>query len=785
MSDNGRPGLAGTLAILALGAIVALAGLYLLVGGLYLLSLGGSWYFAPVGLALVASGAFIALRNRAGAWLYCTVMTVTILWAVWEVGLDFWPLVSRLFAPALIWVCVLLAAPYLRVGPAFPSRLTTRIVAAVVALGLVWTIIHAFRMGPIIPARQPLPTLASAPDPGGNDWRYYGRTPRGTRFAPFTQINRDNVGKLKVAWTFRTGDIPVGGPPGAGAENQNTPMQVGDKLYVCTPHNIVYALDAETGEQRWKFDPKAGSPLWQRCRGVGYYETPRLASRPAASCDKRILLTTIDARLIALDAETGAPCPGFGKAGTVDLKQGMGEVKPGFYFQTSMPTVTGDLVIIGGWVFDNMEVGEPSGVIRAFSASTGELAWAWDMGDPSTTKLPPEGQSYTRGTPNMWSTPAFDAALGLVYIPTGNATPDFFGGHRRPFDEQYASSIVALDIATGRPRWTFQTVRHDLWDYDVPSQPALYDLADGTPALIQITKRGQIFMLDRRTGAPLARVEDKPVPQGAAPGDWTAKTQPYSVGMPAIGVAPLTEASMWGATPFDQLVCRIAFRKLRYQGEFTPPGETPSLQWPGYYGGMNWGSAAIDERSGYLIVNDTRSGQKVQLVPRAQADKAGAAASHDGLSPQRGTPYGAAKSNFMSPLGVPCQKPPYGTLTAIDLATRSIVWQSPLGTVRDTGPLGIKMGLPIPVGMPTVGGPMATRSGLVFYAGTLDYYLRAYDTATGEELWRGRLPVGTQTTPVTYLSPKSGRQFVIVFAGGSRQSPDRGDYVVAYALPRT
>src|SRR5690606_12913519 len=293
---------------------------------------------------------------------------------------------------------------------------------------------------------------------------------------------------------------------------------------------------------------------------------------------------------------------------------------------------------------------------------------------------------------------------------------DFFGGHRSQASEEYSSSIVALDISTGRERWKFQTVHHDIWDYDVPAQPALYDVPDGkggiVPALIQVTKRGQIFVLDRRTGEPLTEVVEREVPQGAVEGDWTAPTQPYSVGMPAIGVEPLTEASMWGATPFDQLYCRIEFRKMRYEGEFTPPGTEPILQWPGFYGGMNWGSVSVHESSGYLIVNDTRSPHRVQLVPREQADQADAKDSHAGLSAQYGTPYGAAKVTFMSPLGIPCQNPPYGTMTAMDLKTKEIAWQVPIGTVEDTGPLGIKMHLPIPVGMPTVGGPVSTSSGL-------------------------------------------------------------------------
>lgn len=644
-------------------------------------------------------------------------------------------------------------------------------------------------------------SVASAPatpEPGElADWRHYGRTQAGTRYSPVVQITPDNVDQLKVAWTFRTGDVPALAT--SGAEDQNTPMQVGDTLYVCTVHNIVYALDAETGKQRWKFDPQAMSPFWQRCRGVSYYEAgsapavtvpgtpPPHAPGPDAACARRIVLSTIDARLIELDADTGNPCPQFGNGGTVDLKVGMGEVRPGFYFQTSAPTVAAGLIVIGGWVVDNVSVGEPSGVVRGFSAETGELVWAWDLGNPGITRLPPEGESYTRGTPNVWSTPAVDEELGMVYLPTGNATPDFFGGHRSEITEAYNSSIVALDLATGRERWKFQTVHHDIWDYDVPAQPALFDIPDGDggtiPAVIQATKRGQTFVLDRRTGEPITPVEERPVPQGAAEGDWTAPTQPYSVGMPQIGVEPLTESDMWGATPFDQLYCRIQFRSARYEGEFTPPGLSPSIQWPGFFGGMNWGSVSVHEPSGTLIMNDTRSPHWVQLVPRERADADDAAASHEGLSRQLGTPYGASKVTFMSPLGIPCQKPPYGTLTAVDMTTKQIVWQVPLGTTADTGPLGIPMRLPIPVGMPTVGGPISTASGLVFYAGTLDYNIRAFALATGEEVWRDRLPVGSQSTPMTYVSPSSGRQFVVISAGGARQSADRGDYIIAYALP--
>jgi quinate dehydrogenase (quinone) len=785
-----KPG--GGWLLILFGVILAIIGLPMIYGGIRLIGLGGSWYYALAGVGLVVSGILYALRRKTGFWIFTLVFAGTVVWALWEAGLEFWPQVPRLVAPAVIAVFAFLLLPLF---PSYKGRRSGPLaIAGLLVLGLAATAFYAFTPHGVI--RHEL-VEAGAPAVAAEvtDWRHYGRTAAGTRYAPIEQINKGNVADLEVAWTFRTGDVP-----GKGAEDQNTPLQVGDTLYTCSAHNIVHALNAETGELRWKFDPKASSPLWQRCRGVSYYEA---GSMPAASetapaqggtevtqvCAARIVMTTIDARVIQLDAKTGEPCQGFGNGGTVDLKMGMGEVKPGFYFQTSAPTVMRDLVMVGGWVYDNVEVGEPSGAVRAFDARTGDLVWAWDLGNPAITKLPPEGESYTRGTPNVWSTPAYDEELGLVYLPTGNATPDFFGAGRTKVAEEYTASVVALDMATGRERWKFQTVHHDLWDYDVPAQPALYDVPDGKggkiPALIQITKRGQIFMLDRRDGTPIAEVKELPVPQtGGAPEDFLSPTQPYSVGMPQIGIEPFSEARMWGATPLDQLYCRIGFREMRYEGEFTPPGLTRSIQFPGYYGGMNWGSASIDEARGLLIVNDIRMPQFVELIPREIADLAGPSAAHDGLAQQKGTPYGALKNGFMSPLGVPCHQPPYGTMTAVDLAKREIVWQVPMGTLKDTGPLGLKTGLQIPVGMPTLGGPVTTASGIVFYAGTQDYYLRAIDVASGEELWKGRLPVGAQATPMTYVSPESGRQFVVVSAGGARQSPDRGDYIIAYSLPR-
>ena len=496
-----------------------------------------------------------------------------------------------------------------------------------------------------------------------SDWSSYGRTTAGTRYSPFTQINRENVSELKHVWTFRSGD------DGPGTE-QNTPLQIGDYVYTCSRNGRLAALDADTGAVRWRYDVGVEPASWSRCRGLGYYELPDAPRDGAAApvCARRIFVPTIDARLIALDASTGQPCPDFGRGGVVDLKQGMGPVEPGFYFQSSAPVVARGRIIVGGFVADNVQAHSPSGVIRAFDARTGELVWAWDMGNPGVTRDPPPGGHYTRGTPNMWSTPAYDDSLGLVYAPLGNETPDYFGMGRNPASDRYSSSITALDIETGRPRWSVQTVHHDIWDYDVPSQPALVDLPDGqggtVPALLQTTKRGQLFLLNRATGEAISRIVERPVPQnGAVPEERLSPTQPYSVDMPAIGAERLTERNAWGMTTLDQLWCRISFRQHRYDGEFTPIGLDPSLQYPGPLGGLNWGSVSVDPLNHIAFMNDLRMASSRTLVPRSEYAKwaarypeLGLHGHGAGLQPQAGTPYGVLVQLWVSPLGVPCNQ---------------------------------------------------------------------------------------------------------------------------------
>jgi quinate dehydrogenase (quinone) len=753
---------------------VALIGLTLAVGGAHLARLGGSFYYLIAGVGLVVAGGLMAWRRASGGVLYGLIAILTVIWALWEAGLAFWPLFARVFSPVVIGLGVLLALLALARDPRRGRAMAMTGLGVAAGLATLGTaLVFQFTDGQAKHA-APLGTPMLA-DRAASDWRFYGRDPGGLRFAPYDQINTANVGKLKAAWRIHTGDVAS-----LGSEDQDTPSQIGDTVYICTPRNIVVAVDADTGVQRWRYDPKVEAGSWNRCRGVGYYESPAkapagpVAAAPEALCGRRIVETTIDARLIELDAATGAPCPSFGQAGVVSLADGMGLIRKGLYSLTSAPTVADGLVIVGGWVVHNDDAGESSGVVRAFSAETGELVWAWDLGDPTITKLPPPGKTYSLGTPNVWSTLAFDPALGLVYLPTGNGASDYWGARRSEATERYSSSVVALDIKTGQERWRYQTVHHDLWDYDVPSQPMLVDFPDGrggtTPALIQLTKRGQTFVLDRRTGVPLIDVVERPVPQTTSKGDWTSPTQPYPVGMPAIGAARLTEAKMWGATPLDQLWCRIAFRSRRYLGDFTPPGTTPSIQYPGGGGGQNWGSGTYDATHGYLIVTGMRMPSLVTLTP--------------GNKPTLlNGPYESNADTFLSPAAIPCLEPPVATMTAVDLKTRKIVWQAPTGSAEASGPLGWASHLPISLGTPGVGGAISTAGGLAFHAATTDPYLRAYDTATGKVLWKAALPVGVGGTPMTYVSPKTGKQYVLVTAGGARDMPQRGDYAIAYALP--
>ncbi|MFP5435854.1 MAG: PQQ-binding-like beta-propeller repeat protein, partial [Alphaproteobacteria bacterium] len=476
-----------------------------------------------------------------------------------------------------------------------------------------------------------------------------------------------------------------------------------------------------------------------------------------------------------------------------DLKTGLGQVDKGYYFVTSPPALVRGRLVLGGWVTDGQKIREPSGVIRAFDAVTGDFAWAFDIGRPDDHGLPAPGATFTPGTPNSWAPMSSDETLGLVYVPTGNATPDYFGGHRTANDDRYASSVIALDGMTGAVRWSFQTTHHDLWDYDVPAQPTLIDLPGGVRGLLQPTKRGEIFFLDRATGKPILPVEERPVPQGVVPGERLSKTQPYSVGIPSFTGPRPTEKGMWGLTPIDQAICRIRFREARFDGDMTPLStQHPTITWPGYLGGIDWGGVSVDPRRALMIVNNNQVGNYNRLIPRAEANRRGIKPMNTvhmgdvgGPAAQQGVPYAAQIAPFLSPLAIPCQQPPYGRINAVDLKTGKMVWSRLLGTSRDSGPLALPTFVPIPMGVPNIGGSVATASGLTFIGATQEHAFRSYDTATGRLLWKARLPAGGNASPSSYWSNASGRQFVVIAAGGhGAMLSGSSDQLIAYALPK-
>lgn len=800
-----RASRASTYILLGLGVVIALLGLALAAGGIRLVSLGGSWYFLVGGLAMALSGLLIALRKPVGAWLFAAFLIGTALWAVSDTGLVFWPLFSRLFMFSAIGVVVALVYPLLARSAGGNAGRGAYGIAGVLAVLVVIAAGNMFVAHPSVAPTGKGPGLTPVdPAHAQKDWAHYGNTEGGSRFAALDQINRGNVDKLKVAWTYHTGDVAVS--DGNGAEDQLTPLQVGDKVFICTPHNNLIALDADTGKELWKNEINAQSKVWQRCRGMAYFDATREIAQPTqpnstpviaasvpagANCQRRLLTNTIDARLIAVDADTGEFCQGFGNNGQVDLKAGLGDVPDSYYQLSSAPLMAGTTVVVGGRVADNVQTDMPGGVIRGFDVITGAMRWAFDPGNPEDKQAPADGKSYVRSTPNSWAPMSYDPTMNTVFLPMGSSSTDIYGVERTKLDHTYGASILAVDATSGAEKWVYQTVHNDLWDFDLPMQPSLVDfpVADDktVPAVVIGTKAGQIYVLDRATGKPLTEVRDVPVKPGNIPDEPYSPTQPKSVGMPQIGAQTLSESDMWGATPYDQLLCRIDFKKMRYDGLYTAPGTDLSLSFPGSLGGMNWGSLSTDPVHGFIFVNDMRLGLWIQMIPSANKGAAagGGEALNTGMGavPLKGTPYAVNKNRFLSVAGIPCQAPPFGTLTAIDLKTRQVAWQVPVGTVEDTGPLGIRMHLPIPIGLPTLGGTLSTQGGLVFIAGTQDFYLRAYDSSNGKEIWKSRLPVGSQGGPMTYVSPKTGKQFVVITAGGARQSSDRGDYVLAYALP--
>ncbi len=776
---------------LFLSIIIGLVGLALFIQGIYLMLAGGSLYYGLAGITLMITAVLLFAGDVRGAKLYGIFLAVTYLWSLYEVGLDPWALAPRvaMFTVLGLWFVL----PRVRRGllqaqplPLF-QKITTRVTLAAMSVFVIALLAanYSYEIG--TPSAAGTGTVNNA----NESWAHYGSSKSGTRFAAADQINLDNVDQLEIAWQTRTK------VPGAF---KGTPIQIDDGLYMCTGQNIIVSLDPDTGEERWRFDPKIKTAMfgfWDTCRGITYYELPEDASSDV--CPKRIFTATTDARMFAVDSVTGERCSDFGVDGEISLLPGMGDVKPGFYFVTSPPTIASDVVVLGGWVADNQETDEPSGVVRGFNPINGELEWAWDMGREDRSGLPESGDTYTRGTPNVWSLTSADDELGLVYVPTGNATPDYYGGHRSEAMEKYASSIVALDAKTGEVRWHFQTTHHDIWDMDVPSQPTLVDVPiDGVvrKAVIVPTKRGEVFLLDRITGEPITEVAEIATPQTDIPSETTNPTQPFSIGMPSFAHERITEADMWGLTPFDQAACRLQFKNLRYEGPLTPPSTQGTLVYPGVGGGMNWGSVAVDEVNHLMVVNSLHMPSVVRLIPRDEVRDN----TPFGIGgAQSGTPYGVYSFFFLSPIFAPCLRPPYGEMAVVDLASQEVLWRRPLGTAKEQGPLGIPSRLPLPMGMFYTAGSIVTGGGLIFTGGVLDSTMRAIDVNTGVEVWTDPLPSSSSATPMSYVSPTTGKQYVIVTVadGGGGLSLEaeasqnvaadnsdvEGGYVIAYSLP--
>ena len=818
---------------MVLGLVLVIFGLPIAAGGIWLIALGGSWYYLPAGLGLLLTAYFLFRRERTAFWVYLVTWVATLVWALWEAGFNGWAQVPRLVAPTVILILMLLTLPALR-GPArrLPAGMaaaTAMIFAVIGGVGLIQNgggLLVAQETapaagpeaeapaspapeapGPASPApSEPLsPALpAAAPEPtytaldAGADWPAYGGTQHAMRYSPLQQITPDNVGSLHKIWEFRTGDLPEGDE---AFGNQNTPIKVGDRLFICSALDKVTALDAETGSEFWTYDPEVSTDAIgynATCRGLVYFQNPQAAQSDL--CAARVIVETLDARLIAIDTETGQPCTDFGNDGTVNLLEGIGDTAPGFYSPTSPPTLVRDVLVVGSQVSDGQTRKAPSGVIRGYNAITGDLSWAWDMVRPERKGLPPEGEIYTPGTPNSWTIASGDDALGLVYVPLGNSAVDYWGGDRSDAENQYSTSIVAIDVETGEVRWHYQTVHYDVWDYDLGAQATLVDFPteNGTvPAIIVPSKQAQFYILNRETGAPLVNIEERPAPQGGVEPERLSPTQPYVTDFPNLIKPVLQEKDMWGATPLDQLWCRIQFHEAIYEGVYTPPSvDKPWIQYPGYNGGTDWGGIAVDPVNNILIANYNDMPNFNQLIPREEVDRMGVlpitdanynpdvgSSSHGSISPQAETPYGIhVNAGWRVPFtGLLCKEPPYGGIAAIDLTTREVLWDRPFGSAKRNGPFGIPSMLPIDIGTPNNGGGVVTASGLFFISAATDDILRAIDIRTGKEVWKVDLPAGGQATPMTYEA--GGKQIVVINAGGHDfMGTPIGDYFIAYAL---
>ncbi|WP_252151588.1 glucose/quinate/shikimate family membrane-bound PQQ-dependent dehydrogenase [Acinetobacter terrestris] len=783
-----------------MAAVAIIFGLVLLIGGIYLAVLGGSWYYIIAGLFFIVTAILLQKSKTSALLVYAALVFGTVVWGLWEVGSDFFALAPRLDILGVFGLLLLIPALTRGFENTKGAKLTLISTLAIIIAVMIYSIFNdPQEIHGELSTKQPV-TLQPTPGIADGDWPAYGRTQSGLRYSPLAQINDQNVKSLQIAWEYRTGESKTENDPGE-ATNQVTPIKVGDNVYLCTTHQRLVALDPATGKEKWNFDPKLKvDNTFQHltCRGVSYYNVNNIVGfetslqnkkSSSAICPRKVILPVNDGRLVAINADNGQRCTDFGKNGEVDLQKDMPFPYPGGYNPTSPPVVTGTTIIIGGSTTDNYSTEEPSGVIRGYDVNTGELLWVFDTGAEDPNLIPAPGQKYVQNSPNAWAPLAYDAKLDIVYVPTGVGTPDVWGGHRTELDERYANSMLALNASTGKLIWNFQTTHHDLWDMDVPSQPSLADIKDKSgkivPAIYVLTKTGNVFVLDRRTGEAIVPITEKPVPQTVKRGPQTkgerySATQPFS----DFDMAPkekLTDKQMWGATMFDQLLCRISFKKLNYEGIYTPPSENGTLVFPGNLGVFEWGGMSVNPDRQIAVMNPIGLPFVSRLIPadpnRKQTAKG--AGTEAGIQPMYGVPYGLEISTFLSPLGLPCKQPAWGYVAGVDLNTYQVAWKRRIGTIRDS------MSIPLPpfkMGVPMLGGSISTAGNVMFIGATQDNYIRAFNVTNGDQLWEGRLPAGGQATPMTYEI--NGKQYIVIMAGGHGSFGTKmGDYLVAYALP--
>jgi quinoprotein glucose dehydrogenase len=778
-----------------LAIVMALIGVVLAIGGAWLVMLGGSLFYLIAGIALLVS-AWLLFRGRLlGGWIYIGLFVLSAIWGFAESRGNAWAMIPWLIAPLVILIAVLLVMPTLT-----RTKNRWKFAGGGIALAALFVILSFAILGSsggTAVAALPVQSSPGMGDPSvqavGGDWPDYGGTNAAWRFSPLTQIDASNAGKLTKVWEVHTGGLPTDPDYTKLYGTENTPLKVGNLLYTCTAKNVIIALDAATGKPVWRVDPKVPDkwiPYTTACRGVAYYRTPGAAA--GSLCAGRIIEGTLDSRLIAVDALTGKACTDFNGSGEQDTKIGMGPVYPGLATINSAPTIVRGIIVVPHQILDGQCRCSPSGVIQGFDAKTGKLAWAWDVEHPEWTGYPPPGQTWTKGTPNSWMSSSADEKLGLVYLPMGNVAADYISTGRRPRENQVSSAIVAIDVTTGKPRWVFQTVKKDVWDYDIGSTPSLIDY-HGTPALLVASKQGDLYVLDRATGKSLAPIGSVAAPPGGVEPSERAPRQIVSL-WHTLKMPPLVEADMWGMSPIDQMICRIQFRRADYRGEFTPPrADKHTIEYPGYNGGNDWGSLSIDPVRGVAIANYNDTPNYLKLIPRPVANEKGikprfatdiASTQQHAVDPQWGVPYAIqVNAGWRMPFTkLLCKRPPYGGIRAIDIATGKTIWDRPFGEARRNGPFNIPTFLPLSIGTPNNGGAVTTASGLIFIAAATDDLIRAIDERSGKTLWSATLPAGGQANPIVYQ--QDGREYLVIFAGGHHfMETPMGDSIVAYALP--